>query len=255
MWQRAQIKWEAKQKLHRFYWMAFAVCLTYLMIGGGAKGIRFNIGPGLDGLEPLADRLISDPEQTLKMLIPFLLVALAGGVSLFVISFLVRIFVNNVLEVGHNRFFMESRQFASRYETLFVEYTHGSQELGNVVITLFFRDLKIFLWRLLFVIPGIIKYYEYKMVPYILCECPTMPRQRVFELSRLMTNGEKMRLFVLDLSFIGWYLLALIPCGLGIPFLAPYIAATRAELYTALREKAFGLGFSHPGELPGFSNI
>ncbi|WP_101910751.1 DUF975 family protein [Marasmitruncus massiliensis] len=253
MWQREQIKWEAKQKLRRFYWMAFAVCLTYLMIGGGVRGIRFNLNFDLDQIRPVVGQIYVNPERIPEVIIP-VLIMMAGGFFVFLISLLVRIFVHNVLEVGYNRFFMESRQFASRYETLFAEYTHGSGELGNVVITLFFRDLKLFLWKLLLIIPGIIKYYEYKMVPYILCECPTMPRQRVFELSRLMTDGEKMKLFVLDLSFIGWYLLALIPCGLGIPFLYPYISATKAELYTALREKAFGMGFSSPGELPGFSN-
>ena len=244
MWQREQIKWEAKQKLRRFYWMAFAICLTYMMIGGGARGIRFNLNVNREHIRPVVDQIFANPERTFALIIPFLIM-MVGGFFVFLISLAVRIFVRNVLEVG---------QFASRYETLFVEYTHGSKELGNVVLTLFFRDLKLFLWRLLLIVPGIVKYYEYKMVPYILCECPTMPRQRVFELSRLMTDGEKMKLFVLDLSFIGWYLLASIPCGLGIPFLCPYIAATKAELYTALREKAFGLGFSNPGELPGFSN-
>ena len=72
------------------------------------------------------------------------------------------------------------------------------------------------------------------------------------ELSRWMTDGEKMDIFVLELSFIGWSLLCALTCGLGYLFLAPYIQATFAELYEALREKALAYGAAAPQELPGF---
>ena len=117
---------------------------------------------------------------------------------------------------------------------------------------MFWREIKIFLWSLLFVIPGVIKSYEYSMVPYILAENPQMPTDRAFELSKLMTRGEKWKIFVLDLSFLGWKILGVLCCGIGGIFLAPYIEATYAELYQVMREKALGLGFSNYFELPGF---
>ena len=57
------------------------------------------------------------------------------------------------------------------------------------------------------VVPGIIKHYEYRMIPYILAENPTMPREEAFQISRRMMMGQKMDVFVLDLSFIGWFIL------------------------------------------------
>ncbi|MFQ9152668.1 MAG: DUF975 family protein [Blautia sp.] len=60
-------------------------------------------------------------------------------------------------------------------------------------------------------IPGIVKSYEYKMIPYILAENPGLSMSRVFELSREMTMNEKMDMFVLNLSFIPWFILSASP--------------------------------------------
>ena len=79
-----------------------------------------------------------------------------------------------------------------------------SGHYGNIVLTMFLRDLYIVLWTLLFIVPGIVKSYEYMMVPYILAENPGMDQKEVFQISREMMNGQKWNAFVLDLSFIGW---------------------------------------------------
>ena len=104
----------------------------------------------------------------------------------------------------------------------------------------------------LFIIPGIIKSYEYCMVPYILAENPQISCERAFELSRQMTKGEKWKIFVLGLSFIGWVIVGMLCCCVGQFFVQPYIEATYAELYQVMREKAHGLGFSDYSELPVF---
>ena len=62
---------------------------------------------------------------------------------------------------------------------------------GNIMKTMFFRNLFVFLWSLLLIVPGIIKGYEYLMVPYILAENPTMDRREVFALSKRMMDGQK----------------------------------------------------------------
>ena len=90
------------------------------------------------------------------------------------------------------------------------------------------------------------------MIPYLLAENPKMPYQRAFDLSRMMTKGHKMDMFLLDLSFIGWYLLGVLTCGLGIPFVIPYHQAALAEQYTALRSRALAMGITNGYELPGF---
>ena len=108
---------------------------------------------------------------------------------------------------------------------------------------MFLRGLYTFLWTLLLLIPGIIKSYAYRMVPYILADNPKMGADNAITLSRKMMDGNKFELFVLELSFLGWYLLGLLALGVGILFVNPYYNATEAQLYLVLREKAIGLGY------------
>ncbi|MEG1409942.1 MAG: DUF975 family protein [Terrisporobacter sp.] len=93
-------------------------------------------------------------------------------------------------------------------------FIYKSKKLKNSVIIMFLMNLFIYLWSLLLLIPGIVKSYEYRMIPYILSEDPNISRSRAFEISKSMMNGNKWNAFELDLSFIGWYLLSV--CTLGI---------------------------------------
>ena len=102
---------------------------------------------------------------------------------------------------------------------------------------LFFRDLYTVLWSLLFIIPGIVKSYEYRMIPYLLAEHPDMPMDVAFSESRRMMHGNKWHAFVLDLSFILWFAVTAVTCGIaGVFYVMPYINATNAELYVALKK-------------------
>ena len=114
---------------------------------------------------------------------------------------------------------------------------------------MFLRDVYLFLWTLLLIIPGIIKGYAYRMVPYILADNPNIGAARAIELSDQMTKGEKLDIFVLDLSFLGWILLGSLACGIGVLFVNPYVEATNAELYAALKDKAYRNGLCTPAEL------
>ena len=107
---------------------------------------------------------------------------------------------------------------------------------GRVVVTMLLRDLLIFAGTLLFVIPGIILTYSFRMVPYILAENPNVEATEALKMSREMMLGNKWNAFVLDLSFFGWILLTICTCGiLGIFYVNPYIYATDAELYQAIK--------------------
>ena len=90
------------------------------------------------------------------------------------------------------------------------------------------------------------------MVPYLLAENPSMSCSRAMELSRGMMHGEKFNFFVLELSFIGWWILTIFTFGIGALFLRPYIEATQAEFYAAMRAKAFSMGITDQNELAGF---
>ena len=160
-----------------------------------------------------------------------------GGILLFIVLFIViaaiHAFLFNPLEAGTARFFVRNLNDKAEIRELAYCYDHGYL---NVVKTVFLRDLYIVLWGLLFIIPGIIKSYEYRMVNYILAENPEMTTKEVFAMSRDMMRGNKWRAFVLDLSFIGWHLLSLITIGLvGIFYVFPYKNMTNAALYEFLR--------------------
>ena len=95
-----------------------------------------------------------------------------------------------------------------------------------------------FLWSLLLVIPGLIKSYSYAMTPYIVNDLVASGQKvhatTAITLSRQLMDGHKWELFVLNLSFIGWYLLSVLTFGIGYIWLVPYEQTTKANFYRRL---------------------
>ncbi|MCM1175525.1 MAG: DUF975 family protein [Blautia sp.] len=165
-----------------------------------------------------------------------------------IFSILIQIFLANLLTVGASYFFLSSRIRLSGVESIGFGFKKG--RYGNVCKTMFLMNLFISLWSLLFVIPGIYKSYQYRLVPYLLAENPEMDYQRALSLSASMMEGEKWNAFILDLSFIGWYLLSVFTCMiLAVVYVEPYQHHTNAGLYIALRERAIENGLVNPAEL------
>lgn len=94
----------------------------------------------------------------------------------------------------------------------------------------------VFLWSLLLIIPGIIKALGYAMVPFILEDEPTLSAEETLTRSYKMMYGHKWDLFVLYLSFIGWWILCLFTLGIGFFFLKPYVKATVAAFYEDIKD-------------------
>lgn len=92
----------------------------------------------------------------------------------------------------------------------------------------------------LLIIPGIVKSYSYALTPYILKDHPELKFNAAIEESMRMMNGYKMKLFLLDLSFIGWALLTILTFGIGVLFLEPYVSASRAAFYEDLKAELSG---------------
>lgn len=103
--------------------------------------------------------------------------------------------------------------------------------LWLTIITGFFT----FLWSLLFIIPGIVKGFAYSMAPYILADHPDMTAREALRTSKIMTDGHKGELFVLSLSFVGWFLLIPPTLGLIMIWLVPYAQTTYANYYIAMK--------------------
>lgn len=94
------------------------------------------------------------------------------------------------------------------------------------------------LWSLLFIIPGIIKSFSYSMASYIMAENPTIEPKEAISQSMKLMNGHKAELFFLELSFLGWCILAVCTCGIGFIWLTPYMNKTLANFYEAIKNEA-----------------
>lgn len=251
MWSRGELKSKAKLALKRYYWIGFVVCLVVTFLGGsggsGGGGSSFSNISNIKGNSSSWENELNLAIQNfLPIILGFIFLAIMIGIAY-------AIFVAEPILVGKNYFFMSSRENNAQFTSMFANFRKG--RYMNTVKTMFFRNLYTFLWTLLLIIPGIIKSYEYSMMAYIIAENPNIDTNRAFELSKYMTDGDKFNMFILDLSFLGWYLLGAIPCGIGIFFVQPYYAATIAELYAVKREEAIRSGFSNELELCGFSNM
>ncbi len=108
----------------------------------------------------------------------------------------------------------------------------------NIFLLGFMSGLFVALWSLLFLIPGIVKSYSYAMAPYIMQDDPTKGWNECITESRQMMNGHKAQLFWLDVSFIGWIIVGMLTCGIGMLFVTPYMNQARANFYLALKEQA-----------------
>lgn len=115
-----------------------------------------------------------------------------------------------------------------------------SWKYWRVVGTKLLVAIYTFLWSWLLIVPGIIKTYAYSMTFYISRDCPDIPIDDCIYLSRKMMNGNKMKLFLLDLSFIGWVLLCILSCGIGFLWLEPYKQAARSHFYEDLKAECWG---------------
>lgn len=101
----------------------------------------------------------------------------------------------------------------------------------------FLEMIFIMLWSLLFVVPGIVKSYSYSMSQYLLLEDPSLDWRQAHEKSRQMMYGHKFELFILDLSFLGWYIVGILCFGFGVLWVIPYHQATKVNFYLALDGK------------------
>lgn len=154
--------------------------------------------------------------------------------AIFVFVLISVVFIMPAIEVGYKKLLLEGKKDKINISLLFSVFT--SSNYMNVVKVMFFRNLYIFLWSLLFVIPGIVKFYQYFFIPYLLAENMEMETHEAFSLTKEMTNNIKSNIFVLDLSFIGWYLLGALLLGVGLFFVVPYHAVTQTELFLKIKE-------------------
>ena len=271
MWNRKNVKQKGKKSFFGNYWKCVLVALILALVigtaGAGGSSVGTSIGSAAGMMQTYEDETSTDYSSSDDLsetdfdieidpgtgvtthisqddaeFTGVFAGALIGIAILFFIvmliatafSLAIRYFLMAPFEYGCRKFFRKNLDEPAKLSN--IVYVFDSKNYKNVVKTAFLRDLFIFLWSLLFIIPGIIKSYEYRLVPYIVSEDPTINFRSALDQSKELMKGNKWRTFVLDLSFIGWDLLSALSFGLaGIFFVEPYKAATDAALYESIK--------------------
>lgn len=239
MWNRQLLKTNAKAALSRNYWPAVAVSFIITLLSGGVGAAGSSYSNTAQSGESFQDIFAWENSGINIAVMITIIIALVTAIAIgTLIGAVFQIFLVNVLRVGSERFFVIGGSYENQPKVSLLGYGFKDGKYLNIVKTIFLKDLFQWLWSLLFIIPGIIKGYEYRMIPYLLAENPEMDYKTAFALSKKMMTGEKWNAFVLDLSFIGWMLLSICTCTiLAIFYVNPYINMTNAQLYLALRQR------------------
>ena len=245
MWTRRELKEYAKEFLRSHYWKAFIVVLitTLLMNGFGRDsgtntGVEFKqtyeyvFGEGTNVTVSLAPALELF-RSVLRNVSPLGYLAIGTVTFLSIVISIVMLLLGFIVEVGKSKFFLEGFKGDVDINKLFFGF--NSRDYLPIIKAQGLAFIYILLWTLLFIIPGIVKGYQYRYVPYLLAEDPSLAPNEALSKSKEMTMGHKWNIFILDLSFFLWGLLSLITFGLSTYFVAPYIEATNARLYNVLK--------------------
>lgn len=223
-----EIRRRAWDSLKGKYWMALIVTIV--------TGFIYSIGTSIVSyaqemtkIPAAVDPAMMDEEAAIGALVIY-------GMALVVcfVGVIVSIFVSSPALVGCCSYFIKNTDSKPSFAEAFSGY---KTKYGRNIGTLLLMGVKTVLWTLLFIIPGIIKAYEYAMIPYILADDATITCKEAFKKSKEMMKGNKMRLFLLQLSFIGWEILGALALGVGIIFVVPYVEAATAEFYVELKNK------------------
>lgn len=211
------------------YWWAVLAALIAGLLGGyaGQSTLSFSFDPDrFQQVRAAFGGINSEAASVIFHALKGVFAAIAGfaftyGLALFIIG--------SAIELGYDLFNVSLYQSAERprIETIFSRFSI----FGNALLLRFLMFLKILLWTLLFIVPGIIAAFRYALAPYLLAEHPELSATEAIEQSKQLMLGHKSRLFWLKLSFIGWFLLAALTGGIGWVFLAPYVKAAETAFY------------------------
>ena len=199
--------------------VAAAACILGGLVTGSSFVPQFNVR--IEGQD------ISNIGDLLNLLTAQSISAFGLGSVLALAQFL----IGGAIELGFATFLLrQHRREELDFQDLFSQFHRFGQGFAQK----FLRILYITLWSLLFVIPGIVKSYAYAMTPFIMAENPEMSANDAITASRELMDGHKGDLFILDLSFIGWGILAAVTCNIGHLALNPYRNAAYAAFYKDL---------------------
>lgn len=237
MLDRVQLKMEAKAITKNARVSAYLFTLLYLAIALALDGVDWLVSGGTrnDVVTYVENYMGVDVSVYLNS--PLALPAAVSGFISIVVSL-----VTVVLSAGYILYALNVRKgLETPYSTMF----DGFLFVGKIILLSIVQYIFIFLWSLLFIIPGIIAGYRYRFALYNLCENPEMGVMEAINMSKAQTRGHKWELFVLDLSWIGWSLLCALTLGILSIWITPYIQQTDIGYFQAIKEMS-GIGYQPP---------
>lgn len=235
MWTRKELKTKGLASFRANRWRCILIGLIFVLVGGGT--INLYLTPSETGgsgdseffATAFGREIVSATENLPR---PVLAAMLAVFAAVAIIGIILTITIVLPAELGANRFFVMNLNRKAEVKEIGFGFDHSYK---NVVRVMFLYHVKVILWALLLIIPGAVKLYEYRMVPYLLAEHPEMDSKEIFSRSRDMMKGQKWSAFILDVSFVGWHLLGALTLGVvEILYTIPYWRMTDAALYERL---------------------
>ena len=204
----------ARERLSGHWAAAVAVALVGGLLGGGVDALSGAMEVSYEGEIGFVDaipREVWAMMVTVTLVTALLAVVIGGALHLGICTFNLNLF--------HRR--------DARFMDLFSQFGR----LGRGFCMRFVTGFFVFLWSLLFVIPGVIAAYRYAMMPYLMAEFPDLGVMDAMRESKRLMDGNKWRLFCLHFSYIGWRFLSMLTMGIGSLWLVPYEYAGETAFY------------------------
>ena len=171
-------------------------------------------------------------EWLYAMLISLAVTLITGALSATGIGTLI---VSGLLMAATANYFTARIRGRAGYDSLGALVDGATKDLAGNIITGILHSVFIILWSLLFVIPGIVKSCSYALTFYIKNDRPELSATEAITESRRMMEGYKMQYFLLQLSFIGWYIVGILCLGIGAFWVSAYVEAANAHFYEEVK--------------------
>ena len=218
----SQIRARARESLSGKWALSVAVCLVAYLLGGTLIGSSFL--PQITYTYRGEAVELADMLRTLTTLSHRF-----GGTTLSITALgLAQLILGGTVQLGYATYLLKQQDHQEAViSDLFSEFHRFGQGFAQK----FLRGLYIFLWSLLFVIPGIVKTFSYAMTPFLMAEHPELSPSEAIDRSRQLMDGHKGELFMLRLTFLGWDVVAALTGNIGNLVLNPYKNAAEAAFY------------------------
>lgn len=221
------IKSNARDFIRGRLWMFWSVLLVVGIIESLANSLpQWIFG---DRLSNLSDIIASNPDNIPKEI----------SSSVFGWYYVLNVLITIVLiplniGVAQNVLAWSRGEDVNKWKVLFSGFNSVKiffKQVGVVVL----NTILCALWTILLVVPGIIKGLAYSMYPYVLRDEPDLSVWQTLKKSEAIMKGYKGKLFLMYLSFVGWFILGAFTFGILYIWLTPYVMTSTVKFYDDVR--------------------